>query len=373
MKIFNDKLMKCSIFEDSEKQIITSETWNQVYYFVDGRTFSCGRTVHDDPEGPCPAGPCLADIEISSAAEQDVNSALPLNIITEGGCSGKSCKQFCYKQATYNKTVHMSLDMLKKILDKFTKSLTQVAYGVCSIDSHPQLFEILEETHKRRITPNLTLNSHGVTDEIAEKLSKLCGAIAVSVNPGNKEEAYDCIKKLSQDYGMRQINIHTVVSEESASFAKLICDDMLYDTRLSKCNCVVLLGFKNKTGTNMFSPVAQTTYTDLINYYLDKRVPVGADSCSGAAFKQAIKNRKNAKILEQCITSCESLHESFYVNVFGYAYACSFCEGVDDWKEGVDLLKCNSVMDIWGSAKVSEWRNRMKCRQFECPYYKIGV
>lgn len=360
------------IIDTGTHKIIQSERYNEIFRYSDGFTMSFGRTVYEDPEGPCPYGPTLADIEISSSCEDDVNSALQLNIITDGGCDG-FCKNFCYKKNTFNKSVHMSLDMLKMVLDKFTPALSQIAYGICSLQGHPQLIEILEETRRRKIVPNMTINGSGLTNKYADKLSKLCGAIAVSVNPLNKEIAYDSIKKLSQDFNMKQINIHVVISEESAGFVKQVCDDMKNDYRLSKCNCVVILSFKNKTGTKCFSHVTQSTYNQIINYYLDNQCPVGADSCSGAAFKRAIVNRKNNQELIKCITNCESLSQSFYVNVFGYAYACSFCEGVDDWNKGINLLDCDSVMDIWDSAKVAEWRARMCKRGFECPYYQIGI
>lgn len=366
--------MKYRIFVDNEKKIIKSRDYNEVHRFKDGLTLIWGRTKDEDPECECPAGSTLADIEISSSSKQDVERATEDHMVTDGGCNGSaSCKKFCYKESTFGKTVHMSLDMIKKVLDKFTPALSQIAYGICSIDSHPQLFDILEETRRRRITPNLTMNGIGLTDEIASKLSKLCGAIAVSVNPANKQEAYNCIKRLSQDYGMTQINIHAVLSEESAEFTKEICDDMLSDSRLKKCHCVVLLSFKNKANVKSFSPITQKSHGEVINYYLDKEVMVGADSCSGASFKRGIKDRANAKELERCVCNCESLHQSIYVNVFGVVYACSFSEGIDDWQDGISILDCNSIMDIWNSEKVKNWRKRMSERGFECPYYKIGV
>lgn len=361
------------IIDTVTHKTITSKNYNMTFNKKTGYSISFGPTPDEDPVSECPVGPVLADIELSSAADDDIDNVTPMHVIDNKGCCGKFCKRFCYKQSKSNKTMYMSIDLLKKILDKFPKSLCQIAYGICSVN-HPIVFQALEETRKRDIVPNLTISGDdNITNEVALKLSKLCGAIAISVNTENKDNAYNIIKLFSQDFGMSQINIHVVVAEETADFVKSVCDDMKNDNRLSKCNCVVLLSFKNKANVKSFSSVTQETYTDIISYYLDNNCSVGADSCAGCAFQKAIANRKNKNELEQCITNCEATLESVYLNVFGKVFACSFLENRGMWLDGIDILKYNNFMDVWNHPQVQKWRQTLLATKRGCPEYKIGV
>jgi GTPase involved in cell partitioning and DNA repair len=84
-------------------------------------TLRWGKTKEDDPPY-CPYGPEILDLEISSVV---VDKPQPNEniIITEGGCTGIGCKNFCYKSNGNGKfTVHMSLEAVKKIINKMYQS-----------------------------------------------------------------------------------------------------------------------------------------------------------------------------------------------------------------------------------------------------------
>ena len=363
-------------YKDTDKlKVITSLDYNMIFNKETGFTARWGKTKDDDPDY-CKYGPELADIEISSAAPNDVADRDSNMLITEGGCNGVGCKKFCYKGNVSNQTIHMSLQTICEILDKMPETLCQVAYGICSVDSHPELEQIFIETRKRGIIPNITCNGVGVTDEAAEMIAKYCGAIAVSVNPENKEMAYDTIKLLSQDYGMTQANIHIVLAEDSVDFIKDVMYDMrhtmFYDERLDNLNALVMLSFKDKAATGCMKPITQDNFNSIVNHAEHLEVPFGFDSCAAHMYLKCIEGRKNEEQLAQNCEPCESLLFSCYINVFGIAYACSFTEKMAPWQEGIDVLKCDSFMDVWNSDKAKGWRKFLINNDRKCPCYDIG-
>ncbi len=327
--------------------------------------------MQDDPE-MSPFGPEIADIEISSAAPTDVNQNNPLTRVTMGGCNGLGCKAFCYKLSVSKYTVHMTLELFKRIMDRMPPTLLQIAFGVCSIDSNPDVWAIFEETRRRGIAPNVTINAQGVTDEVASKLASLCGAVAVSVNPHNKETAYSAVEKLTKKYGMSQVNFHVVLANETTDFIKGVVDDIKNDSRLSKLNAMVMLAFKDKGNTRCFKPVTQQAYADMVNYCEEKGIRFGFDSCSAHTYLKVIKDHPNAEQLSQYVEPCESGLFSIYINVFGNMYACSFCENVGMWESGLNVLDYSSVSELWNCEKVQAWRQLLLNNDRECPFYEIG-
>ncbi len=271
------------------------------------------------------------------------------------------------------KTAHMTLDAMKAILDKMPKSLTQIAYGICSIDSHPQLWHIFAETRRRGIVPNVTIMPVGVTPDIAARLAALCGAVAVSVNPDNKQYAYNTVKLLSQDFDMKQINFHIVLSEDSVPFVKQVVDDIQIDSRLSNLNALVMLSFKDKANTNCMQPITMDSYKEVIKYCEEAGIAFGFDSCSAHSYMRAIKHKNNYDDLCKCVEPCESLLGSIYINVFGEIFCCSFCEGVEEWKDGIPIANYSSIEEIWQSPRANAWRDKLMKNKRECPFYKIGV
>ena len=97
--------------------MVRSPSYNFNFSKKNGLFMRWGTSEADDPDFS-PFGPEIADIEISSANASDLDIDSPLNLITDGGCNGVGCKKFCYKKNTSNKTVHMSLDLFKQIMDR---------------------------------------------------------------------------------------------------------------------------------------------------------------------------------------------------------------------------------------------------------------
>lgn len=356
-----------NIIEDQNKKIVKSLRYNYVFDKNNGFFARWGITKEDDPEFS-PFGPEIADIEISSANADDIKNANDDTIITNGGCSGIGCSKFCYKKNTSNKTAHMSLNTFKKVLDRFNGNLTQIAFGLCSLNSHPQLWDIFKETKKRGIVSNVTINGIA-TDEECKKLAEHCGAVAVSVNKANKDIAYDTIKRLSQDNGMSQINIHIVLAEDTIPFIKEVVEDMTEDSRLSKMNALVMLSFKDKAKTGCYSPISQNSYNQLVAFMEEKNVKFGFDSCSAPLYAAYIKGKKNEKELGQMAEPCESLLFSCYISFDAKLTCCSFLEGIED---SINILDYDNIIDVWYSNKVKKWRKKLLENKRNCPHYMIG-
>ena len=225
----------------------------------------------------------------------------------------------------------------------------------------------------RGIIPNITIKPHdNLSEDYYRGLSNLCGAIAISVSENGLECQYNAIKKLSQDYNMDQINIHIVLAEETIPFIKRVIQDIKTDDRLSKLNAMVMLSFKDKSGTGFYNPIKKESYADLLDYCEENNVRFGFDSCSAPLYIDAVKNRKNCKTLIQYAEPCESGLFSIYINVYGEIFMCSFGEGVDCWKDGISVLESPSVLDIWNGPKMSEWREKLIKNKRKCPIYSLG-
>jgi hypothetical protein len=372
------------IFDSERMKMLNSPSYSFLFRKMDGFFVRTGQTIMDDPTHSI-YGPEIADIEISSASKVDldhyydvdkVSSLRKYNIITKGGCNSLGCRNFCYKQNISNQTIHMSLELFQHIMKIMPKTLTQIAFGICSTDSHPQMWEIFQETIHNNIVPNVTINGIGVTNNIAEKLSNTCGAVAVSVNQSNKEIAYNTIDLLSNKYGMRQINIHIVLAEDTVPFIKSVFEDAQKDSRLKNLNAIVMLSFKDKANTNCYKSVQLSTYINLIEFCEKTGISFGFDSCSAKLYLKAIQNRENCDELSQFAEPCESGLFSIYINVFGHVYPCSFYEGCEEWNSGIQLLGVKNqeefLNNVWNSSRLIQWKNKLLNNERSCPLYQIG-
>lgn len=359
------------IIDSQNKKLIKSDSYNLIFDKRDGFTARWGKTMDDDPQYS-PFGPEILDLEISSASEEDWNNMDPLHIVTNHGCHGVGCRQFCYKANRQGGSVHMGLDTFKEIMDRMPKTLCSIAFGVLSpIEQHPQVWEIFEECRNRGVIPNVTINQ-AVSTEVAKKLAKLCGAVAVSVNPHNKKIAYDTIHLLANEWGMTQINIHIVLSNDSVEFVKQVVDDMSRDPRLAYMNALVMLSFKDKAKTCAMAPINSSYYREVIDYCLNAKINFGFDSCSAKCFAKAIEDHPQREALNSCAEPCESMMFSAYIDVNARLYACSFLEKRGMWLDGIDVLEYNDFMEIWNSPKVQEWRQILLENNRGCPEYSIG-
>ncbi len=169
--------MKAKIVDDGKTKLFLSEKYNYKFDRTTGFFARWGKTAEDDPEWST-YGPEILDLEIS-----------------EGECSGRCA--FCYKQnGDCDDRVHnMTLDQFKEILNKMPPSLTQIAFGICDVDTNPDFVPMMEYALYKGVIPNFTCNGKRVTKEFASTASQLCGACAVSIV--NKEDSYNAIQKFT--------------------------------------------------------------------------------------------------------------------------------------------------------------------------------
>jgi len=268
----------------------------------------------------------------------------------------------CYKNNKNLPPTNMTLDVFKSIINKFPKTLTQVAFGITGIQTNPDFIPMMEYCRSIGVIPNFTLSGIDLTDEIADKVSKVVGALAVSAYSTNKNVCYDTVKKFT-DRGIEQTNIHIMVSKETLPFVYEVLNDRLVDPRLSKMHAIVFLGVKPKgRAKNSYHPLSKGEYFKLVEEALNKNIPFGFDSCSAPKFEEAIKeltlNDEVKKQLIQASESCESDLFSSYINVYGEFWHCSFSE--EELNQiFVDVVQAKDFFrDIWYSEPVRMFRQK---------------
>lgn len=347
--------VKVIVRDGKNEKICASESYNYLFRKTDGFFMRWGKVREDDPQfAPFPE---ILDIEVTTKC-----SGIP-NI---DGIK-VPCK-FCYKE---NGPIgeNMSLETFKTILDKFPNGLTQIAIGAdAEATSNPDLFKMMEYARSKGIIPNITVAN--ITDETADKLASLCGAVAVS-RYANKNVCYDTIKRLT-DRGMKQINIHMMVSQETYQMCLETIKDRVSDPRLAKMNAIVFLSLKKKGRGERFHPLETEKYNAMVEKALDAGIAFGMDSCSAPKFLKAIAGRPDAKKMETFVEPCESSLFSSYINTEGKFFPCSFCEGAGDWKEGIDVTACEDfTKDVWNHPRVLEFKKKLLNCQRNCPVFEV--
>ena len=351
-------MKKAVLLENKEKKILKSENYNFIFDKKTGFFARWGKTQDDDPQYS-PVGPEIADIEISTICK---------------GVEGVGVCKFCYKGNTPNGE-NMNLETFKKLFHKLPKHLTQIAFGIGDIDSNPDMWAIFDYAKANGVIPNVTVNGEGITDEIADRLAKTCGAVAVSLY--DKDKTFDTIKKLT-DRGMIQVNIHFMISEETYDMAMDLINDRINDPRIEKLNAIVFLSLKPKGRaiSNNFTKLPQEKFSKLVNYALDASVGIGFDSCSAQKFLLSVKDDENYERFETLSEPCESTLFSSYFNTKGEFFPCSFIEGTAGWENGIDIVSNGATFmdDLWNEDRTKEFRIKtIKCRECKtsCPVYEI--
>lgn len=343
--------MQISIKENTLQKQVRSEKYNYNFNKRTGFFARWGIEPNDDPAYA--PGPEILDIEISS-----------------GKCSG-DCP-FCYKENNSNKSAqNMTFEQFKNIFDKMPKTLTQIAFGICDVDTNPDMFRMFEYARDNGVIPNYTCNGHKMTPEIARKTVELCGAVAVSVGDGyeyeeveevihggyDKDSSYNTIDMLTKA-GMNQVNIHFMLSEQTYEKAFDLIRDVNNDERLRGLNAIVFLAYKPKgKNKDIFTTITDTKkYKKLIEFCESHNVNYGMDSCSAAMYVSTIQYKDNRVQLSQFVESCESSLFSGYINSQGKYFHCSFSEGEGAWKNGIDVLAANSFEEVWNHPLTVKFR-----------------
>jgi radical SAM protein with 4Fe4S-binding SPASM domain len=188
----------------------------------------------------------------------------------------------------------------------------------------------------------------------------------------DKEKSFNAIRMFTSA-GMKQVNIHFMFCEETYTKAFEIVQDIATDPRLKDFNAIVFLAYKPK-GRNIgsFHTIKNTQkYKDLIDFCESKKVNYGFDSCSAPTFFKTFEKSDRFEQMALLGEACESTLFSSYINADGKFFPCSFNEGEEDWKEGLDVLKCDDfAKDIWNHPKTVAFRNKLTSTTkgcFDCP------
>lgn len=342
--------------DDADNKTISSEGYNLRFNKKTGHTARWGLTLDDDPEFS-PIGPEILDLEVVS-----------------GDCPNRC--SFCYKQNGFREKEVMTLDTFKTILAKFPKTLTQVAFGITGVQSNPDFIAMMEHCREVDVVPNFTLSGIDLTDELADRIAKVSGALAVSVYD-NRDLAYDTVKKFT-DRGMNQVNFHLLAAEERLEHILKVLQDTQTDERLEKLNAVVFLGVKPKGGGTSMTPLSARHFNALAITCMKAGIPFGFDSCSAFKFQQCVEGIKNIdpqvkKELLCMAEPCESSCFSAYVNVRGEYWNCSFSEGAEGVKP-VNMLEVEDFFrDLWYKDEIAAFRERVLATRGKrsCPVYDL--
>jgi MoaA/NifB/PqqE/SkfB family radical SAM enzyme len=320
-----------------------SQDYNYIFDTKSGFFARWGKTLNDDPDYS-PVGPEILDIEVSEICHQ--------------GCP------MCYKSNVASKGNNMTLDTFKSIIDKMPTVL-QVAIGIGDVDGNPDLFDMMRYCRSKNIVPNITINGYRLTDDIVSNLVSLCGAISVSNY--DKDVCYDAVKRLT-DAGMKQVNIHQLLSMETYLKTFEVVEDFKNDDRLKNLNAIVFLSLKQKGRGQGYHKFPNQSFQRLVIKCLDEDVRFGFDSCTACKFTNAIKNDPRLNKILPMIEPCESTLFSSYVNVEGKFYPCSFAETGD----GIDVANCNNFLnDVWMNDRTNSWRENLLARNRNCPIYDV--
>lgn len=295
----------------------------------------------------------------------------------------------CYKSNT-PQGHYMSLEDYKAIFAKLPKTLTQIAFGAdadCSLN--PDLFAIMQYTRDNGIVPNITVAD--ISEETAQKLGKLSGAVSVSWYGMHtkKDYCYDSVEKLTRnakksDATLKQVNMHYMLSKESLPYIDELINDIKTDKRLEELNAVVFLSLKQKGRGTKFQGCTDEEFKSVVDRMMAAGIGFGFDSCSQPKWVKAIKGHKKEKEYVAMSESCESTKLSIYITERGISVPCSFMENIQ-WnsisdKTGFNLLD-DSIKDadefvskVWNSVEYSEFGKCSTCANNNgegCHIYKI--
>jgi len=333
------------VIDTSTTKSVISPNYNFVFNKINGSFSRWGATFDDDPE--CAPSPEIADIEIST--------------ICNHGC------KFCYKSNTCDGT-YMNLHTFKTVFSKLPNTITQVAFGIGDIDGNPDLYPIMQHCRDNEVVPNITINGSRMITPDYDKLSALCGAVAVSLY--DYDTCRNAIVELGKR-GLHQINIHCLLSEETFDKCMNIAYKAHSDPLLKRyLNAVVFLWLKPKGNRNSLHAVSEAHYKELMNVLKSNNVKFGFDSCSAPKVMALMPEHAES------IEPCESTLFSMYINVDGEAYPCSFSENECGYT-GIDMLNINDFnTDVWNSEQFNRFRssvigNKDKNGCRNCPLFNL--
>lgn len=288
----------------------------------------------------------------------------------------KRCKM-CYKSNNTRGSL-MSFETFKRIIDIIPKSITQVALGSdYSMESNPDTEKMFAYLRENNIVPNITVGY--LDDDHADIVAKYCGACAVSFYDP-KDACYDTVKRLT-DRGMKQVNIHFMLSEETYDRYFELVEDIKNDPRLAGLRALVILSLKKKGRGVNYHTVSQDKFNEVVKKANENNINIGFDSCSSLKAYRALDPN-----VRKYIIPCEAGTESSYIDVHGNYYPCSFLEKFKDdtldWTSGINVLDCKDseefIEKVWNNPKTLLFKDILNktcednceaCRH--CPAYEV--
>jgi hypothetical protein len=334
---------KCHVVETDDEKLCRSLGYNYIFDKRNGKFARWGESLRDDPSF-APFGPELLDLEISV-----------------DGCPDAATCPFCYKDNAGGKPTNMTFGMFRAILDKFPRVLTQVAFGITGVQTNPDFLDMMRYCRSQGIIPNFTLTGTDLTGPLAREISKVVGAVAVSIHEHDPLQGYDTVRCF-HNYGVEQVNVHLVASKETLGFVRSVIEDIW--TNGYPVNAVVLLGMKPKgRARGKYTSLTVEELGSVVNTALDLGVGVGFDSCTAPKFEALVETwditeEEKSRYL-RLSESCESSLFSAYVNVHGEYWHCSFAEDEPSIKS-VNLFDVRDFYkDLWYSPQVISFRNRV--------------
>lgn len=334
----NKNRMNYKIIERAQIKRLVSEEYNYIFDSITGLFCRWGRTESHDPDYS-PFGPEIMDIEISTICH---------------GLDGYGPCPWCYKSNT-GVGDYMTFDTFVKMFEKFPKTLTQIAFGIGDIDGNPDMYRIFDYCKDHGIVPNVTVNGARLTEYHITRLANTCGAVAVSCY----EDTDVCLNAVDRltNAGLKQVNIHSLLSEETYDRCMKLIDSATTDARLEKMKAIVFLWLKPKGKRNTFHQLTdKMKYKALVKYAFDKGVGIGFDSCSAPMFMEAIQDHEKKEELSRMVESCESTLFSYYINCNAVGFPCSFTEDEEAYK-GVNILEAEDFMkDVWNHPETVKFR-----------------
>jgi hypothetical protein len=221
------------------------------------------------------------------------------------------------------------------------------------------MWKMFAYARAHHVIPNLTFNGYGLNEINVPLLAKFCGGIAVS-HYNSTDDCFAAIETLSVA-GIKQVNIHKVLSQESLSSCYELLSFCSVDERAKNhLKAVVFLTLKPKGSRNCHNPIKDVSeYKKLIEHANALGVQMGMDSCSASMYLRAMKDSPHFDRFVEMVESCESLRFSFYCNVDGEFFPCSFTEGESGWERGLLVTESTDFMkDVWNHKRSVEWRNK---------------
>lgn len=331
-------------------KLYRSEALNWSFNKYSGAMMVWGKTLADNPDmSPVPL---IADIEVTTICHQ--------------GCS------WCYKGNTPAGS-NMTPELFKEIIDKMPPELTQVAIGAdFSATANPNLIEMMMYCRAKDIVPNITVGdlvSSPEARDVGQQLARLCGAVAVS-RYADRNVCYDTVKYLT-DLGLKQVNIHALLSQETLGRVLETLEDVKTDPRLKGLKAVVILMLKRKGRGEKLTPVSTDDFNQLVLHSMRSNLSLGFDSCAAHRVMRAVRGTEFEKVVETCAEPCESTLFSIYIDTNGFAYPCSFTPETPGWEEGVHVGSFTSIAELWKHPRFEKFRQKLLAGGRNCPLYEV--